>query len=313
MEVICHIVGITTLIKNKFLEDMNKLNYHIIDLDELSNSILRNNSMVQMFSQYQAFKENKNDKFKEIEKKMSIYWETSMEEGIINNVNKSKKNIIIGYSHHFRNINKRINVSPNNKPIAKFIIKVSKSDVRNIIKSNLSKHHDDIIQGCYPLENIDFDFVYNNRLKLDAIYEKNGYLPKTLETIYTILNLSNKNIDGEGLWIASREPYNVSSKIYPKKNDKLFAFTDKLMALLSSFHFNDNELEKYYDNNTVRVKPKKPGVLEKMKEKRYLYLVEKEHFVPHEKGNNVKYFSQEPAIIMDVIKIKDVFEEYFNN
>jgi hypothetical protein len=313
MEVICHIIGITSLTKNKFLDDMKKLGYHIIDLDELSNNILRNSSMVQLFSQYQGFKETKNDKFKEVEKKMSIYWETSMEEGISSNINKSKKNIIIGYSHHFRNINKRINVSPNNKPIAKFIIKVSKSDVRNIIKFNLSKYHDDIIQGCYPLENIDFDFVYNNRLKLDAIYEKNGYLPKTLDTIYTILNLSNKNIDGDGLWIASKEPYNVSSKIYPRKNDKLFGFTDKLMALLSSFHFNENELEKYYENNTVRIKPKKEGVLEKMKEKRYLYLVEKEHFVPHEKGNNVKYFSQEPAIIMDVIKIKDVYEEYFNN
>ena len=54
------------------------------------------------------------------------------------------------------------------------------------------------------------------------------------------------------------------------------------------------------------------GILEKMKEKRYLYLVEKQHFVPHEKGNNIKFFSQEPALIIDVIKIKDVYEEYFN-
>jgi hypothetical protein len=313
MEIICHIVGITSLTKNKFLDDIKKLGYHIIDLDDLSTNILRNSTMTQMFSQYQGFKETKNDKFKEIEKKMSIYWETSMGENIINNIDKSKKNIIIGYSHHFRNINKKINVSPNNKPIAKFIIKVSKSDVRNIIKNNLNKYHNEIIQGCYPLENIDFDFVYNNRLKIDATYEKNNYLPKTLETIYTILNLSNKNIDGDGLWIASREPYNVSSKIYPRKNDKLFAFTDKLMALLSSFNFNDDELEKYYENNTVRIKPKKNGVLEKMKEKRYLYLVEKQHFVPHEKGNNIKFFSQEPALIINVIKIKDVYEEYFNN
>ncbi len=312
MELICHIVGITSLNKNKFIDDMKKIGYHIIDLDDLSNSILKNNTMSQLFSQYQGFKDSKNDKFKEIERKMSIYWETSMEEDIINNIEKSKKNIIIGYSHHFRNINKRINVSPNNKPIAKFIIKVSKADVRNIIKNNLSKYKEDIIQGCYPLENIDFDFVYNNRLKLDVIYEKNGYLPKTIETIYTILNLSNKDIDGDGLWISLKQPYNVGSKIHPKqKNDKIFGFTDKLMALLSSFSFNDDELEKYYDNNTVRVKPKKDGVLEKMKEKRYLYLVEKEHFVPHEKGNNVKYFSQEPATIIDVTKIKDVYEEYF--
>ena len=314
MEIICHIVGITSLSKNKFLDDMKKIGYHIIDLDELSNNILRNASMVQLYSQYQGFKNSKNDKFKEIDKKMSIYWETSMEEGIISNINNSKKNIIIGYSHHFRNITKRINVSPNNKPIAKFIIKVSKLDVRNIIKNNLSKYQDDIIQGCYPLENIDFDFIYSNRQKIDLIYEKNGYLPKTLETIYTILNLSNKEIDGDGLWLSMQQPYNVGSKIYPKqKNDKLFGFTDKIMALLSSFHFNDDELEKYYDNNIslVKVKPKKEGILEKMNEKRYLYLVEKKHFVPHEKGNNVKFFSQEPATIIDIIKIKNVYKEYF--
>ncbi len=313
MDIICHIVGITSGTKLKFIKDMELLKYHVIDLDEISNNILRGASMVQLYSQYQGFKDSKNDKYKEIDKKMTIYWETAMEQNIINSLSNSKKNIIIGYCHHFRNINKRINVSPNNKPIAKFIIKVSKSDVRDIIRNNLNKFKDDIIQGSYPLENIDFDFIHSNRLKLDTIYEKNGYLEKSLDTIYKILNLSNKDIDGDGLWIALKQPYNVSSKIYPKKNDKLFGFTDKLMALLSSFHFNDDELDKYYDNNTVKVKPKKDGILEKMNEKRYLYLVEKKHFVPHEKGNNVKYFSQEPAIIIDVIKIKNVFTEYFEN
>ena len=67
MEVICHIVGITSLTKNKFVEDIKKLGYHIIDLDDLSNNILRNSTMTQMFSQYQGFKDTKNDKFKEIE------------------------------------------------------------------------------------------------------------------------------------------------------------------------------------------------------------------------------------------------------
>lgn len=313
MEIICHIVGASSSIKNKFIKDMELLGYNLIDLDEISNNILRSASMSQLYSQYQGFKESKNDKYKDIDKKMSNYWETAMEENIINNLHKSKKNIIIGYSHHFRNTNKRINISHNNKPIAKFLLKVSKSDVRNIIQSNLNKFKDDIIQGSYPLENIDFDFIYSNRIKLDLIYEKNGYLPKSLDTIYTILNLSNKDIEGDGLWIALKQPYNVSSKIYPKKNDKLFAFTDKLMALLSSFHFNDDELEKYYDNNTVKIKPKKDGVLERMNEKRYLYLVEKKNFIPHEKGNNVKYFSQEPTVIIDVTKIKNVLDELQNN
>jgi hypothetical protein len=83
------------------------------------------------------------------------------------------------------------------------------------------------------------------------------------------------------------------------------------MALLSSFHFSEDELEKTFDNNIVRIVPKKDGVLEKMNSKRYLYLVEKNNFIPHEKGNNVKYFTQDPVTIIDVIKIKNVYEEYF--
>ncbi len=313
MEIVCHIVGITNLMKSKFIHDMNKLNYNIVDLDELSTSILSNNTMLGMFKQYQGFKDSKNDKFKEVEKKMSIYWETSMEEGIAVNLDKHKKTILIGYSHNFRNINKRINLS--HKPIPKFIIKVSKNDIKNIIKYNLEKHKEDIIRGAYPLENIDFDVIYNNRIKLDAIYEKNGYLGKTIETLYTILELSGKIVDGDGLWIALKQPYNVSSKIHPIKNEKnqsrLFGFTDKIMALLSSFNFEEDELEKHYYNGTIKVKPKKEGVLEKMNEKRFLYLVEKTHFIPHEKGNNVKFFSQEPVTIIDVIKINNVYKEYF--
>ena len=40
---------------------------------------------------------------------------------IADNINKDKKNIVIGYSHHYRNINKRINI-PQNAPYTKFII-----------------------------------------------------------------------------------------------------------------------------------------------------------------------------------------------
>jgi hypothetical protein len=309
MDIVCHIVGITNLNKNNFLEIVSKLNYKIIDLDEMSNSLLNNNTMIQMFKQYQGFKDSKNDKYKEIDKKMTLYWETNMEELILENIDKHKKNILIGYSHHFRNINKRINF-PNN-PMAKFIIKINKSDVKKIIKYNLEKHSSEIVRGCYPLENIDFDYIYNNRIKIDSIYEKTGYLPKTLDTLYTILELSSQNIDSDALWISSKIPYNVSSKIYPKKNDKLFGFTDKIMALLSSFNFSDDELEKKINNKTIKVIPKKEGILEKMNEKRYLLLVDKKHFVPHEKGNNIKFFSQEPANIIDIIKISNVYEEYF--
>ena len=312
MEIVCHIVGITTYNKQKIIDKIKDLDYNILDLDEYSKIILSNTTMLQMFKQYQIFKEAKNDKFKEIDKKMSIYWEKTMEEMIENNLNKKRKNVIIGYNHHFRNITKRININ-HNSSFGKFIIKVSKKDIREIIIYNLDKYRNDIINGAYPLENIDFDYIYNNRIKIETIYEKNGYLPKTLDTIFTILELSNKSINNIGLWIALKQPYNLSSNIHPKKNDKLFAFTDKIMALLSSFHFNEDELEKIYIDDTVKIKPKKEGILEKMNEKRYLYLVDNKNFIPHEKGNNIKFFTQVPVKIIDILKINNVYEEYFKN
>ncbi len=313
--IICHIVGITNLLKNDFINKTQRMKYNIIDLDEISNTILTNSTMEQMFKQYQHFKENKNDKYKDIDKKMSFYWETTMIETIHYSMNKDKKNIVIGYSHHYRNINKRINL-PQKSPYSKFIIKITKNDIRNIITYNLDKHRNDIINGVYFLENIDYDYINSNRQKIDSIYEKNGYLPKTLETLYTILDLTTKSNDIDSLWISTKEPYNVGSKIYPNKNgNKLFAFSDKLMALLSSFHFSDDELEKSFDNitNTLKVKPKKNGILERMNEKRYLLIVDKSTFIPHEKGNNVKFFSQEPVNILEIIKVNNVFQEYFDD
>jgi hypothetical protein len=311
MEIICHIVGLTNSSKQQFLKKMADMNYNIVDLDELSNAILQNNMMTQLFKQYQTFKNSKNDKFKDIDKKMTMYWETSMEENILERLDKHRKNIIIGYNHHFRNINKHIKF-PVSKPVGRFILKVTKSDVKCIITFNLDKHKEDIIRGAYPLNNIDFDLIYTNRQKIDSVYEKNNYLPKTLDTLYTILELGSIDKDKSiCLWIASTQPYNIGSKMYPSKNDKLFAFTDQIMALLSSFRFSEDELEKTFDNNIIKVKPKKAGVLEKMRGKRYLYLVDKTSFIPHEKGNNVKFFSQEPVIILEMIKISNVYQEYF--
>jgi hypothetical protein len=312
MSIVCHIVGIVNKYKSDFINEMKSLDYNIIDLDEFSNIILNNNTMKNMYKQYHIFKESKNDKFKELDRKMTLYWEGTLEEMISCNIDKIKKNILIGYSHHFRNITKRINLARFNKNMNRFIIKVSKSDIRYIISNNLTKYKDDIINGSYPLENIDFDFIHRNRMKLDDIYEKAGYQAKDLETIKTIFKMSKNKIDTKGLWLASTIPYNVGSMIHPGKNNKIYAFTDMLYALISSFNFDDNELEKTYDEDgNIRIKPKNENVLNKMKEKRYLYFVEKNGFIPHEKGNNIKYFCQSPVVVLDMKKISNVYNEYF--
>lgn len=308
MEIVCHIVGITNAMKIEFIEKIKKLNYNIIDIDDYTNIILNSDQMTNLFKQYQGFKDAKNDKYKDIDKKMTIYWETKLEDMILENISSTEKNILIGYCHHYKNINKRLNVKAKNK----FLVEITKKDVRDIIKFNLNKFKKEIISGAYPINNIDFDTIYNNRIKIDSIYAKGGYIQKTLDGIYMILSLSKTHIKGDGLWIASTIPYNDKSLIHPYKSDKIFAFTDITMALLNSFNFSDDEIEKVYEGDTVRIIPKKDGVMEKLNDKRYLYLVEKDNFIPHEKGNMIKYFSQSPVVVIKGTKIRNVYNEYFN-
>ena len=119
--------------------------------------------------------------------------------------------------------------------------------------------------------------------------------------------LGDKKIKGSGLFISLREQYNNNTKIFPKKNGKVFAYSEPVLALLGSFKFKDDELVKDYDETKVKIIEKKRNTLTKLKKKRYLYLVEKDTFIPHEKGKNVKFFSQAPVLILDSEEIKNVY------
>ena len=322
MNIWCHIVGINNTILSEFITKTSDSNYNIIDLNKINSTILNDNTMIQLFKQYQGFKNSKNDKYKDIDKKMTKYWDKNINDMIENTINLKKKNIIIGYSNHFRNINKRINIDATNR----FIICCNKKDVKDTIKYNLEKHKDDIIRGAYPLENVDYEFIMNSRKKMEDIYIKNGYIVKTLDNILTILQHTNNistNINKmeDGLWYSSTQPYNISSKIHPKKNDKIFAFTDMNMALLSSFKFDKNDIEKIYQDNivdnkkkvTIKIITKKDNILDKLKQKRYIYYLDRSSFTPHEKGNMVKYFSQMPATILHMEKIDNVYDKFTVN
>ena len=306
----CHIVGFNPISKQLFKSKMSNLKYNIIDLDEINLSILDSTNITNLFKQYQGFKNSKNDKYKEIDKKITLYWEKNMIESITSLQQKDIKNILIGYSNHFRNVSKRININIGSSPHANlFSIDITRKDIRDTIEYNLDKYRNDIIKGIFSLENIDFDYLYTTKTKLLDSYKKNGYMEKSLDAIISILEMNSTIKDMDGLWIALAQPYNVSAKIYPAKNDKLFGFTDINMALLSSFNFLEDDLKKEYHNNVLKIIPKNLDVLEKLKTKRYLYFVDRHSFMPHEKGNNIKYFSQIPIKILSREKINNVYEK----
>lgn len=305
--ILCHIVGLNPKNKLELLKSIEEKRINIIDLEQLNKEIISDTEMIKYFKQYNGFKNQKNDKYKDVEKKMVEYWKKNITKQIDDNICAKKKSIVIGYNTYFKNMSKKVNINTNNK----FLIKTNKYDIRSIIENNLTKHKNEIIKGIYPLENIDYNIINKNKLKLEDVYEKEGYIIKEYNDIIKILDLlNNKQLKHDGLWISLKQPYNVKSKIYPKKNDKLLAYTEPVHALLGSFTWDNTEIEKNYKGKDIQIIQKKVDSLNKLKQKRFLYFVEADTFIPHEKGNNIKFFSQAPVVIKEKEEISNVYNKF---
>jgi hypothetical protein len=301
----CHIIGLNPISKKELIENLNNKIFNAIDLDDINNLILKDDSMNSMFKSYQKLKDSKNDKFKDLDKKMTLHWENKFMELVGEKVKLDKKNILIGKNNHYKNLAKRINLNTLNK----FYIKNTEEEIKNLIKFNLENYKNDIVNGIFPIEYLDFNYLSKKKDLLINSYKKAGYIEKDYEQVKTILKLlEDKIIDIPGLWVALKDPYNLGSKIHPKKNDKLLAYIDPNLALLGSFSFGKEELKKNYNGKEIKITELKAQSLDKLKTKRFLYLVDKNPFIPHEKGANQKFFSQTPVTILQKEKINSVYD-----
>ncbi len=312
----CHIIGLNPYTKKEFSDGLNNKIFNIIDLDIINQEILRNPNLDKLYRQYQKLKEDKNDKFKEVDKKMSQFWEKNFIEVIESKVNEDKMNILIGQNNHYKSLARRVNIECTNK----FIIKSDvDEEVKAWIRYNLETYKNEIISGNFPLDYINYEYLHKKRENIETTYKKIGYIEKTLEQLKTITNLienSTKN-NGAEMWISLKEPYNVGSLIHPKSKDttniasKLIAYSDPNVALLGSINFNNDEVKRNYNGNEITIKELKAEGMKKLKTRRFLYLVDSKTFMPHENGNNHKFFSQLPVKILAKEKINNLYE-YFN-
>jgi hypothetical protein len=280
----CHLIGFNPYSKKEFISQINKNKFNIIDLDIINNNILKEDILDKLFKQYEKLKENKNDKYKEVEKKMNLYWQNNFIDNVENNIKKNKINILIGLNSYR---NKKINIDCTNK----FIIK-SNDDIKNIIKYNLENHSQEIINGDFPLEFINYDFLTKKRETMEITYKKNGYIEKTFDEMNSIIKLIDKN-NNTNIWISLKEPYNIGSFIHPK--DKLFGYNDINIALLESCNISNHKNINDIDNSLFK----------KLKTRRFVYLVESNTFIPE--NNDNKFFSQVPVKILQKQKIDNVY------
>ena len=302
---ICHIIGLNAITKQK-LEDI-KPNFNIIDLDIINQDILNNPYLDKLYKKYEKFKQDKNDQFKDIDKKMTLFWENEFYKYINILASNKKKNILIGFNYHYKNICKKINLNTCNN----FIIKNNlHEDIKLLIEKNLEANKTQIINGNFPLEYLDFNFLLKKKENLLNTYIKIGYIEKNFDEIFSILQNISKTKDTTGLWICLKDVYNIDSKIYPK-NNKLIAYSEPDIALIESFEFKDDEIQKTIttenDTPSISLKEIKKNSLEKLKKKRFLYYVNNDTFLPFE-DNTHKFFTQKPVSIKFKENIKNAYD-----
>lgn len=295
----CHLIGLNPYNKKELVDTIPKTIFNVIDLDTINMEILKTPEIDKMYKQYTKLKEDKNDKFKEVDKKMSTYWENNFIDMIQDQVKPKKINILIGQNNHYKSLAKRVPIECTNK----FIIKSSDDDIKAFIKYNLETYQEDIINGSYPLEYIDYKQLQKKRNILDTTYKKIGYIEKTTEQVKMMLDLLEKTRDTKGseLWISMKEPYNVNSLIHPKNNNMITAYNDPTNAILSSMNINSNidELQ------TLKISNPK-----KLKTRRFVYMVDSKSFISED---NNKFFSQIPVKILAKQKIDSVYDFLIND
>jgi len=180
-------------------------------------------------------------------------------------------------------------------------------DVKNNIKYNLKNYNNEIINGLFPVQFLDYKEQIKKRKNFEENYIKGGYSKIKINDLINILEAHSKNkIPGKGLWLSSIESYNIGSKIHPNKSP-IFAFVDPVLSLLSSFKFEDDNIE--YNEGDEKVVSLKGLDSKKMNKGRYLYYVNKDDFIPAESENKYKYFTQNSITVLEKEKISNVYKK----
>ncbi len=267
MKEIIHIVGINNELKNDFISKILSIdpNYNIIDIDDYSSQITNDKKISKLFDEYNKNKNDKN-KSKQIASDINNEWARELQSKLNKILNSTDKNsILIGLTTSIINVGSpKINISfPTNY---KFIIDVDiVENAKQHIRNNLKEYKHEIINGKFPLEYLNLDYLIKRREQLNNIYIKNLYIPKKIDDIFKFFKEHIPNIDKikvKKLYYASIDEH---KKFINKKN--LTLFNDEIIALLSVFDPNNFK----YDNQQKIIKEINKDSIKDLEKDCYLY------------------------------------------
>ena len=298
---IFHIAGITELYKQDLIEKLKKLNMFIIcDLDEETEKVYKNREVQSKLKELETVKLAKK---KKLENEVTETWKEKLEE-FIKKSSKENENsyglIFIGNTINIKHMKTKVLI-PQANAMNKFFLKVNfKENAKEIIRFNLKKYHDDIVDGDFPLDYINLEYLINSRETLQKVYQKLNYniisLDKILYHFEHGLNVKKPDV----LYVVLKEEH--LKDIVSKK--KVYGFSEDWIALSSLI----KGIDRGYNDGFAFIKEKTKGSFKKLHMSCYIYVVPSTSFLSMD-DNNTKFQTDKKIKIIKSMAIDDVFDK----
>ena len=298
---IFHIAGITELYKQDLIEKLKKLKmFNICDLDEETEKIYKNKEIQSKLKELETVKLAKK---KKLENEVTETWKEKLEECIKKNIKENENTyglIFIGNTINIKHMKTKV-IIPQADNMHKFFLKVNlKQNAQDIIKYNLKKYHDDIVEGEFPLDYINLEYLINSRETLQKAYQKLSYNILPLDKIQHYFEHGINNKKPDVLYVVLKEEH--LKDIVSKK--KVYAFAEDWIALSSLI----SGIDRGYDDGNAFIKEKVKGSFKKLHTSCYIYVVPSTNFLSMD-NNNTKFQSDKKIKIIKSMAIDDVFEK----
>jgi hypothetical protein len=305
---IFHISGITEIYKKELIDKLKKIKMFLIfDIDEETEKIYKLKDVQDKLKDSKVVKPQLK---KKLEEEINSLWSNKISLFIDKTINDNQNTYgIIFIGNIIPTINGVTKLTKNKIVIPcqqKFFLKVNlKENAQEIIKFNLKKYHDDIVEGNFPLDYINLDFLIKTREFLQKSYQKLQYTLSPMDKIiyYFEHGINEKKPDLLYVFI----PFDESQKNQYSKcieNRKVNGFSEDWLALTSIAV----GLDQGYNDGIAYVKEKVKGSYNKLKIGGYIYVVNSTTFLSVA-SSKVKFVSDRKIKIIKSLKIENVFDK----
>ena len=139
------------------------------------------------------------------------------------------------------------------------------------------------------------------------------YVLKSMKNISKLIKINLEKIEEfnkiKKLYVGLPNKYNQGTLIYPFNRGKIIAYSEKWLALTSIIGDNSKKIKKGYNDNKPYIEEKQKNAISILNTNGYLYEVDKDDFIFHEKGKTFKLVSQNPATILKRTYVSNIYKK----